>query len=71
MSIMEMLALWPLFIIIILMMYVLYVHTNSIKVQIKYKSFNITTLIYDVFIYMIVFEIIGFCIYYIYCIHRI
>lgn len=47
------------------MIVVLYFHTNAIKQQIKWKTLNITTLIYDIFIYMIGFIIIGFCIYYI------
>ena len=46
------------------MMAVLYFHTMAIKEQIKYKSLNITTLIYDVFIYMLIVGIIGFCLYY-------
>lgn len=61
---MELLALPLLLIIIILMMAVLYFHTMAIKEQIKYKSLNITTLIYDVFIYMLIVGIIGFCLYY-------
>ena len=63
--IMGLLALIPLFIIIILMIAVLYFHTTTIKEQIKWKSLNITTIIYDVFVYMIIGGIIGFCIYYI------
>ena len=47
------------------MMVVLYLHTIAIKEQIKHKPLNITTLIYDVFIFMIDVGIIGFCIYYI------
>lgn len=62
---MELLALIPLVIIIILMIAVLYFHTIAIKEQIKYKSLTITTLIYDVYVYMIISGIIGFCIYYI------
>lgn len=62
---MELLALIPLVIIIILMIAVLYFHTMAIKEQIKYKSLTITTLIYDVYVYMIISGIIGFCIYYI------
>ena len=47
------------------MIAVLYFHTMSIKEQIKYKALNITTLIYDIFIYMLSVGISGFCIYYI------
>jgi hypothetical protein len=62
---MELLALIPLIIIIILMIGVLYFHTIAIKEQIKYKSLNIATLIYDIFVYIIISGIIGFCLYYI------
>lgn len=62
---MELLELIPLVIIIILMIAVLYFHTMAIKEQIKWKSLTITTLIYDVYVYMIIGGIIGFCIYYI------
>jgi hypothetical protein len=62
---MELLALIPLIIIIILMIGVLYFHTIAIKEQIKWKSLNITTLIYDIFVYIIISGIIGFCLYYI------
>ena len=61
---MELLALIPLFIIIILVMVVLYFHTMAIKEQIKWKTLNITTIIYDVYVYMIGLGIIGVCIYY-------
>ena len=61
---MELLALIPLFIIIILVMVVLYLHTMAIKEQIKWKTLNITTIIYDVYVYMIGLGIIGVCIYY-------
>lgn len=44
---------------------VLYFHTIAIKEQIKWKSLNITTLIYDIFVYIIISGIIGFCLYYI------
>ena len=63
--IMKLLALIPLLIIIILVMLVVYFHTMAIKERIKYNSFNISTLIYDVFVYMLAFAVIGFCIYYI------
>jgi hypothetical protein len=63
---MGLLAFIPLLIIIILLMIaVLYFHTMAIKEQIKDKTLNITTLIYDVFIYVLIVGIIGFCLYYI------
>lgn len=62
---MDILALAPLLIIIILVMLVVYFHTMAIKERIKYNSFNISTFIYDVFVYILTFGIIGFCIYYI------
>ena len=65
---MKWLELLSLNIIIILVMLVLYLHTNAIKEQIKYKFFNLTTLIYDVFVYVIGIVIIGFCVYYMYSI---
>ena len=68
---MELLALWPLLIIIILVMYVLYLHTKSIKERIKYKSFNAIALIYDMLIYVINFVMIGFFVSHIYSIYRI
>ena len=45
-------------------MVVLYFHTMAIKEQIKWKTLNITTIIYDVYVYMIGLGIIGVCIYY-------
>ncbi len=65
MELLALIPLIPLIIIIILMIAVLYFHTIAIKEQIKYKSLNITAIIYDVFVYMIISGIIGFCIYYI------
>ena len=52
------------------MLAVLYFHTAAIKEQIKYKTLNLTTLIYDVFIYVLIVGIIGFCLYYIYSLHN-
>ena len=62
---MELLGLISLLIVIIMVMDVLYLHTLAIKEQIKWKSFNTNTIIYDVFIYLIGLGIIGFCVYYI------
>ena len=61
----ELLVPIQLIIIIILVTIALYSHTNAIKEQIKWKSLNIPTLIYDISIYTIGVGIIGFCIYYI------
>jgi hypothetical protein len=68
--IMELLALIPLHIVMILVMVVLYFHTMTIKTQIKWKTFDIATIIYDIFVYIIGLGVIGFCIYYIYSLHN-
>jgi hypothetical protein len=68
--IMELLALIPLHIVMILVMVVLYFHTMTIKTQIKWKTFDIGTIIYDIFVYIIGLGVIGFCIYYIYSLHN-
>lgn len=67
---MELLALISLHIVMILTMVVLYFHTMAIKAQIKWKTLNITTIIYDVYVYMAGLVIIGFCIYYIYVLYN-
>ena len=69
--IMELFALISLHIVMILVMVVLYFHTMTIKTQIKWKTFDIATIIYDAFVYMMGLGLIGFCIYYIYYIYYI
>lgn len=67
---MELLALILLHIVMILAMVVLYFHTMTIKTQIKRKTFNIATIINDVYVYIMGLVIIGFCIYYIYMLYN-
>lgn len=69
--IMELFALISLHIAMILVMVVLYFHTMTIKTQIKWKTFDIATIIYDAFVYMMGLGLIDFCIYYIYYIYYI